>query len=286
VASRGGTAAWSHARLDADGDGYVGQVRLFDEAGDVVAEISGFRVQRVAAATSQAVAIDHADWLYQVAWEPRALAPRAGATDVPGRWLLLADGTGLAERLRERIRELGDEVVLVGRSQDPLDPTGFDRLLAELGPSPWKGVVHLWSLDASPNDDTTLDSLSQAEASGCAAVVHLVQALARRGQPAKLWIVTRGAQPAIAGDSVSVAQAPVWGLGRVVALEHPELWGGAVDLPAVPADAEVGWLLAEFLGSDGEDQVAWRDGQRLVSRLVRAPLRKPSRCVWSRPGPI
>ena len=29
---------------------------------------------------------------------------------------------------------------------------------------------------------------------------------------------------------MAIAQAPLWGMGKVIALEHPELWGGAIDL--------------------------------------------------------
>ena len=70
----------------------------------------------------------------------------------------------------------------------------------------------------------------------------------------------------------ALAQAPVWGLGRVVALEHPDLWGGLVDLdPAHPED-EGQTLLAEIWTPDGEDQVALRGTQRLVARLRSLPL--------------
>ena len=54
---------------------------------------------------------------------------------------------------------------------------------------------------------------------------------ADRGSNVRLWLVTQGAQPC--GDmsgSLALAQAPVWGLGRVIDLEQPENRGGLVDL--------------------------------------------------------
>ena len=59
----------------------------------------------------------------------------------------------------------------------------------------------------------------------------------------------------------------LWGLGRVVALEHPELWGGLLDLPET-LDARRGSrgsvrVLAG--GARREDQVAVRGGGRLWS---------------------
>ena len=70
---------------------------------------------------------------------------------------------------------------------------------------------------------------------------------------------------------VSVAQSPLWGLGRVIAQEHPTFWGGLVDLDpeASPRDADAHQLWEEISQTDGEDQLAFRQGRRYVGRLVR-----------------
>jgi myxalamid-type polyketide synthase MxaB len=60
----------------------------------------------------------------------------------------------------------------------------------------------------------------------------------------------------------------LWGLGRTVPLEHPELACVRVDLEPGSEDAEA--LGAELGAGDGEDQVAYRGGKRYVARLVRA----------------
>ena len=98
-------------------------------------------------------------------------------------------------------------------------------------------MIHLWTLDA---DDGSLESLQAAQVLGAGSLLHLAQALA--ASPAatrtRLWVVTSGAQPVTKpGASVAAAAAPVWGFGRVLALEHPELWGGLVDLDPDDPDA-------------------------------------------------
>jgi acyl carrier protein/NADP-dependent 3-hydroxy acid dehydrogenase YdfG len=82
-----------------------------------------------------------------------------------------------------------------------------------------------------------------------------------------------------------VAQAPLWGLGRVIALEHPEVWGGLIDLDpqGTPVD-NAEYLLGGILASDGEDQVAWREGQRHVARLIRKSNPKPQPTGWDSEG--
>ncbi|MEU1020503.1 type I polyketide synthase, partial [Streptomyces sp. NPDC005898] len=97
------------------------------------------------------------------------------------------------------------------------------------------------------------------------------------GVEAPLWVVTRGAV-AVGGSEalVSAVQAQVWGLGRVVALEHPERWGGLVDLPETLDERVVGRLAGVLAGAGvgggagGEDQVAVRSAGVFGRRLLRA----------------
>ena len=108
---------------------------------------------------------------------------------------------------------------------------------------------------------------------GRGASLWLARTLAAGGgdEPGRLWLVTRGAQ-AVNGDDggIAVAQAPAWGLGRVVALEHPMVWGGLVDLdPEASIDVCAEQVVSQLMLTHDEDQVAFRDGQRFVPRLTR-----------------
>jgi NAD(P)-dependent dehydrogenase (short-subunit alcohol dehydrogenase family)/acyl carrier protein len=60
-------------------------------------------------------------------------------------------------------------------------------------------------------------------------------------------------------------------LGRVIALEHPELHCLQVDLDPASSTAEIGDLFAEICSGTGEIQIAIRQGTRYVPRLIHAP---------------
>jgi NAD(P)-dependent dehydrogenase (short-subunit alcohol dehydrogenase family)/acyl carrier protein len=62
----------------------------------------------------------------------------------------------------------------------------------------------------------------------------------------------------------------VWGLGRVAALEHPDRWGGLVDLPGTVDRRAAGRLVGVLAGRSGEDQVAVRATGVFGRRLDRA----------------
>jgi 6-methylsalicylic acid synthase len=78
----------------------------------------------------------------------------------------------------------------------------------------------------------------------------------RLGLLARLWALTVGVH-----EGTNLTHAPLWGLGRVAAAEHPHLWGGVLDV----AD---GRLPLAALGSlTGHGVLVVRDGVALAARL-------------------
>ncbi|MEB3020581.1 type I polyketide synthase [[Mycobacterium] crassicus] len=228
------------------------------------------------------VVTDPRDRIYQLRWEPASLAAdNDGRTTEPGSWLILSDGP-VADTLRDHLEAQAQSCVLVepvvGLAEiervsadsyriDPARPEHFAELLrAAFGGDrpPCRGVVHLWNLLA----DT--QSLETATTVGAVSVVHLIQALTLSGwaESPRLWLVTRGAQPAgDDGGPLSVAQAPVWGLGRSIDHEHPELRATGVDLSASGGLEELRGLFSEIWSGDRESDVALRGHRRYVARL-------------------
>jgi microcystin synthetase protein McyG len=206
-----------------------------------------------------------------------------------GNWLIFADRRGVAKELAAGLRKRGHKTVLVfpgecyeapdesTRRVNPARPEDLRRLLQDVitqDSSLWRGVVHLWSLDSPNTEGLTVDALEAAQVRGCGSVLHLTQALAqwKHGAVPRLWLVTRAAQHT-SNESLppAIAQAPLWGLGRVVALEHPDLWGGIIDLMAdASAEAAAKCLIKELTDPDGEDQIALRGDKRYVARLIRS----------------
>jgi NAD(P)-dependent dehydrogenase (short-subunit alcohol dehydrogenase family) len=111
---------------------------------------------------------------------------------------------------------------------------------------------------------------TRAAATEIVPLLELIREVAAAGS-ARLWIVTRGAQP-IEADSPADAiwQAPLWGIGRTVAVEHPEIYGGLIDLDPNGSTADlVEPLWRHLRAPGGQDQVALRGGRRLAARLER-----------------
>ncbi|MFI9275858.1 type I polyketide synthase [Kitasatospora sp. NPDC052896] len=192
-------------------------------------------------------------WRYQAGWQP---VTEAVPGVLSGSWLVVVP-TGAAEdaAVLGTLRVLADRGVDVHRIDVDAADAERGRLAERLQQAAVTGVLSLLAL---------------GEAMPLAASLALVQALGDAGIAAPLWCVTRGAVTTGPADRLaSPEQAQLWGLGRVVALEHPERWGGLVDLPEAPDDRVLARLVGVLAGQ--EDQVAVRASGVLARRLVRAP---------------
>ncbi|MDG2305442.1 MAG: type I polyketide synthase [Candidatus Binatia bacterium] len=285
-----GRELWVHAsRLADPAEGTLeAKLDLYDGSGRRVGSVGALRVQSIEGDEETS----WLDWIYELAWRPE---PRPSCGEVEpapkGAYLAVAEDGPLTNALRERLTARGDRWIHVepGAAFARTDDDRFrvnlssaeecTRLLREAFDTaeiPCLGILHLLC-DAPTPDETTLGDLERAQERGTVATLHLVQALAERAaaDPPRLWLVTRGAQALEAEPARSVVHAPLWGLGKVIALEHPELRCTRVDLDPdedAPRDAEE--LVNEILVDDREEEIALRGENRFVRRLVTAEAPK------------
>ena len=142
-----------------------------------------------------------------------------------------------------------------------------------------EGIVYLPGLDiGAPDQDAT--AWEEHPDLDCSSVLNLVQAMSGIpwDNPPRMILATCGA--AIVGDRVEAKhiqprQATLWGLGRVIAAEHPEFRCKLVDLdPLADSEDMIHSLVREVVDPrDRENQVAFRQGRRFALRLVRSRLK-------------
>ncbi|HYO70633.1 MAG TPA: SDR family NAD(P)-dependent oxidoreductase, partial [Archangium sp.] len=272
---------WAHGRLrKREGSGKesrIGDVVMMNEAGEVLAEVKGLRVQRLEGGGRTKPVGE--EWLYALDWKRHEGTLSEQGPEGEGAWLVLSDARGTGDALAELLEARGQRCVTVVASDgyEKLEAGRFRvnataaedyrRVLKEaFGDAGCRGVVHLWSLDASDTED-----LEQALRQGSQSALYLAQSLVRQGwrDTPRLWLATRGAHAVKQGDSVALAQTPLWGFGRALTLEHPELQTILVDVVGENAKAQAHTLLKELGATDGETQVAWRGEARYAARLSR-----------------
>lgn len=265
---------WSHCSLrggerPAEGR-YTVDVRIFADDGAPVAVIEGLTVKQFTRARfSPREKAPIEDWLYAMEWVARPALPEKAAPE-EGRWVVIASRPTDVAVVTDALSAAGEGWMIL--SADRLLGGGEGEVVASAGRI--KGFLLTTALSTEPQMSLELDDLAgevECQFRISQAVLRLISEDAPEewGQP-KIWILTRGAQAPVAdrlgGEAV---QSVLWGHGRVIALEHANIWGGLIDIDHQTGGAA---LVRELLSPDGDDQIAIRDGRRYAPRLVRRRL--------------
>ncbi|CAL9641014.1 Narbonolide_10-deoxymethynolide synthase PikA3, module 5 [Streptomyces sp. enrichment culture] len=217
-------------------------------------------------------------WRYRVTWKGLG-GDTAGS--LGGRWLLVVPEDGEQEQVAE---EAAAALAGAGAQVERLaiDPAGAGRreLAVRLAAhDDLTGILSLLGVDERPHPGHPELPLAVT------GTTQLAQAAADCGTRARLWALTRGAVAVSPAERPSAAGAQVWGLGRGIALEHPRLWGGLVDLPAEPDARAWRRVVAALAGRDDEDQIAVRASGTYGRRLVSAGA-APARRAYTPRGTV
>ncbi|MEU0102452.1 SDR family NAD(P)-dependent oxidoreductase [Streptomyces sp. NPDC006267] len=163
----------------------------------------------------------------------------------------------------------GPRTALPGRTVLVLGPEQLARSLV----SACAGQGATVSVDATalPDADHVLYAPADSDPTATAvAFTRLVaEVAALPGRKPRLWCLTSGVREAASADHLG--GSPLWGMGRVAASEHPEFWGGVVDVPAGPLDEESATLLLDLLPLRPQEPVL-----SVAGGTVQAPRLVPS----------
>ena len=205
----------------------------------------------------------------------------------PGVWIVAPDRDGVGEELAAALAARNQTVVIAGQDEAagaaPVKGAGVFRATVQaenreswrslveglLGDAPFQGIVHLAALDGHGAAATTEQVARDVSRTGASAL-SLVQGVLDVGaSPVKgLWLITRGAQSLERERDGEIAGAALWGFGKAVAREAPQLGVRMIDLdPDEPARQSD--LADELLFPGSENHIAFRRGKRHVARLVR-----------------
>lgn len=239
-------------------DRLTGHVTLFDADGQLLLEIDDVEM---AVLQLRSGAAELSNRLFTAEWEP---VPLEGSTpDNQGALLLVGDDDSLTGALGARL----------GQSESvSADDEAALRAALTRRDIQWDGIVVVHparSVDESYPIDKQLD-LARQRVLRIADIVRTLSRVGARTSP-RLWLVTRGAQQVHPGEQVTLPQSQLRGIARVLTFEHPELRTTLVDLDADGTEL-LSALADELLTGADHDEVALRDRQRYVRRLVAAPV--------------
>lgn len=303
---------WCEARLQPvdseDPQILVGDIRLFTADGDMILLMEHVLLQRTDRRTM--IEKSHAvlqEWLYQVSWTPLDKhyldeLKRNGNDTTSGTWLIFADETNTEYALTQQLSTQGVTVTTIQSGRqfekiadnhyiiDAQSLADYERVIRTL-PDLQK-VIYCWGLNQQDESDIPLNAQHL-----CTSVLYLTQTLLHcYPTPPALWLITHEAQAVAEQNNTQkdrlsgFAHASLWGLGRVIMLEHPELSCTCLDIDPSITSQELLALLSAAPGTvpttthTQENQLAWRNGQVYAARLGKYKSQPQQECTMPRDG--
>lgn len=205
------------------------------------------------------------DAVWRIAWEETSLSAPGM---LRGRWVIVADRSGVAEALAAGITASGGDAVVVRDAAS---------LRSALAATQWPaGIVHLRAIDAAADGGVAAFGRTLDEV--CDAALDTIDALyeCSHGRGISSWWVTRGVQSAGGRTAapVAVPQAAQSGIARALRADDRRWDPRIVDLPAGAPPSDAARRLLAVLGSaTTETELAFTDdGRAFAPRLVSHDL--------------
>ena len=211
---------------------------------------------------------------YQVQWQvyPEELNKLNKNQDSEPTWLVFADHNSLGEQVASKLQQQQQQVVL--KCDRHLDNRNLTKIFTQ-----HKNIDRIIYLTGiADTQSETIADLNNYQQQHCTNILNLLQALSANSVTASIWLATRGNQTVtkdLASSTLTsntIASSCLWGLGQAIAIEHPEYWGGIVDLAIKPDDRDADSVLKVITAQSQEDRVAIREDQLYVPRLYRADI--------------
>ncbi|WP_282036572.1 type I polyketide synthase [Saccharicrinis aurantiacus] len=282
VFAKPGKKVFTHVTVTEASDAYVcGDFQVFNTDGTLVAEIQGFKGKYIEGSRGES---KHE--IYKPCFEYQWINPEeafVAPEKATGKYIIFADQSELYKSIATQLEVAGAEIVEVhagtsfekqnnnNYSINPLLQEDFSALFKHVGD--FSQIVYLWANDLSTDASDSLEVFSKAQEDFCMRTLNLLRTAGGLDLTNNLWLVTRGAEKVTANDtSIELAQAAIYGMGRVSKNEFPLLPVRIADLSVNATSEETKQLVSAILtpqeSKEEDTEFAFRGEDVLLRRLV------------------
>lgn len=276
-------------------------VQVLNDTGELLCSIEGLTARKTSLSAWRKGSIERKQidsLLYDIEWQASPLPEEiqnSQAVHSPKSWIIFADEAGLSPYIQKLCDEAHIDYRIIKRGNqfsnsdgntytiNPFSSDNFLALFNQLSEIEIDRCLYFWTLDLPIGLNAGTAATEQMELSW-KSPLFLVQALKkhRLSSEFSLDFITLSSLPVTQQSSLNLLTAPVIGFAKSVQAEMPEWKCRVIDLEAESLEANykvnAALILSECLQSKErsfEDQVAYRNLQRYVSRLKRCAPLKP-----------
>jgi acyl transferase domain-containing protein/acyl carrier protein len=270
-----------HAKITKmDDTNLIGDILIVRPDGRVVVEIEGCTARALVEGK-----MTSSQRKYSTQWELSQLTPFTVLKK--SAYLVFGVGDHLEKLVCDELERHGHQTLVVRPAAEfrsasnvlyanPETLGDFERIFDDVTSRttlPIHGMLYLWPIANTINESVTEKDIQSANSLTCVGLIHSLQAISklRIDSALRVWAFTKLAQAVTEKDgaNLNIIQSTLWGLAKVAGeIEHRDRWASVVDLDEVDDSEVAAIIVAEVEAPTKEDQVAYRNGQRYVPRLV------------------
>ena len=262
-----GNLFYAKARLlksEQDNNRSIGDIELFDSKGNLIAVCKGLEGREASIADIEHTLPQNSN-TYQINW--RSNSDNIKKADLgSGHYLLFNNNTSLDLKIKESLHRSGSKTISVVAGTEfrvisndlievnPLNRNDFSKLGAFLSKQEvsLNGIIYSWGI--CNNSGTEQDWYV-----GCESLIYLMQHIEQFKTATNsytLSILTEGAINSKSfKPSENVSQLPLWGLGKNIGLEYPQLFTQLLDLDTEASEDENSQFVIDHLPSTSSYQL-------------------------------
>jgi 6-methylsalicylic acid synthase len=218
-------------------------VSIIDSQGRLLAEIRGLTLTKVDGGTKTSQGMT--DLVHQMAWVPAHLSEHPLAID---NIVLVSTHNDILERYEKDLQEQCFSVLKINECKLLERKDILTELLDKNS-----AVVYC------PGPPQPADDIASSAEKLIWEVITAVRLVSRNKLSAKCFVITNGVFAA--ESSTALVQGPLYGLARVISVEHSNVWGGLIDVDG----SHFPILPVKYV--QGRDVVRFLDGVPRVGRM-------------------
>ncbi len=232
---------------------------------------------------------DITNWFYSPSWKRSMLSSGLEQNLDKKEYWIFSDSCGLGQSLAARLKEKGQEVVLIFPGEkmqqtdlnaytiQPGEAKDYIALFLERKKLP-HAILHLWSVSLSSSCILPGEALDSTQNLGFYSLLFLAQALGEQNIPETLplFVISHQIHEVSARDTISPERATILGPCKGISLEYPNLSCRNVDIilteQAQSKEEATEQILSELFSDSKDRIIAYRDQYRWVQTFEPLPL--------------
>ena len=231
--------------------GLAVHIEVLNESGTSLVSINAMRFAEIEGTPGASGSVE--SLVHQLAWPPMQLSEEPLAI---GNVVLVSKATDIGERYEKGLKP---HAASISRYASALDLSKDS--IPQSDEKANTVIIYI------PNRIRSFDDVFQAAESYCAELLGIVKFATSLSSSAKVFTITDNVTKG-GSSPTTLAQAPLHGLGRIIASEQPEIWGALID-----AEDET-LPIAAIKYAHGTDVVRISDGVPRAARLRPLPRNK------------